>query len=354
MKLAVALPDGLEVETVAIRNRRDRTGSRTGRSAGAAARGVPADSGNGESGTEGPTDLTVCVSTQVGCPLACTFCRSGAVPFVRNLDAGEIAAQVMLAEAQVEPRSGSGGRRNVVFMGMGEPLLNADGVIASLELLTDPEGLGIPPRRITVSTVGLPEGIARLGREAPEVGLAVSLHAGDDRTRGRFLPINRRYPMAAVFAALRELPPARRRRLTIEYVLLGGENDRERDAAALIRQLRRLAAAGLRPRVNLIPFNPWADPAPGAPHRPGSDRDAERFLRALSTAGFPATLRRSRGGEVLAACGQLVAGRTAPPGAGPESLGAPRDEEDAKSARPERARRPAVGAVPSAGAGESP
>lgn len=314
MKLAVALPDGLEVETVAILNRRDRTGGRTGRSAG----GVPAaESGDGGSDWgsdgEGPTDLTVCVSTQVGCPLACTFCRSGAVPFVRNLDAGEIAAQVMLAGDRVASRLGAGGRRNVVFMGMGEPLLNADGVIASLELLTDPEGLGIPPRRITVSTVGLPEGIARLGREAPEVGLAVSLHAGDDGTRGRFLPINRRYPLATVFAALRELPPSRRRRLTVEYVLLGGENDRERDTAALIPELRRLAAAGLRPRVNLIPFNPWTDPAPGAPHRPGSDRDAERFLRALSAAGFPATLRRSRGGEVLAACGQLVAGRTGQP-----------------------------------------
>ena len=326
-KLAVQLPDGLEVETVAIRNRRDRTGSRTGRAAGASAHrpggeetAVSGDSGDRESAGEGPTDLTVCVSTQVGCPLACTFCRSGAVPFVRNLDAGEIAAQVMLAEARTLRRPGPGGRRNVVFMGMGEPLLNADGVLASLELLTDPEGLAIPPRRITVSTVGLPEGIARLGREAPEVGLAVSLHAGDDETRGRFLPINRRYPMAAVFAALRDLPPAPRRRLTIEYVLLGGENDRERDAAALIAELRRLEAAGRRLRVNLIPFNPWSDPAPGPPHRPGTDRDAERFLRALSAAGLRATLRRSRGGEVLAACGQLVAGRRAarPPGTPPE------------------------------------
>lgn len=321
-KLAVQLPDGLEVETVAIRNRRDRTGSRTGRATGASARrpGGERPAGARESASEGPTDLTVCVSTQVGCPLACTFCRSGAVPFVRNLDAGEIAAQVMLAEARTLGGPGPGGRRNVVFMGMGEPLLNTDGVLASLELLTDPEGLAIPPRRITVSTVGLPEGITRLGREAPEVGLAVSLHAGDDETRGRFLPINRRYPMAAVFAALRELPPAPRRRLTIEYVLLGGENDRERDAAALIAELRRLEAAGRRLRVNLIPFNPWTDPAPGPPHRPGTDADAERFLRALAAAGLRATLRRSRGGEVLAACGQLVAGRRAarPPGTPPE------------------------------------
>lgn len=303
-KLGVLLDDGYEVETVAILNRRDGGGRRTGRAFAPRRRGEAAGAGE-----NGPTDLTVCVSTQVGCPLACTFCRSGTVPFARNLTAGEIAGQVMLAEAAARARGAGGGRRNVVFMGMGEPLLNTDGVLASLELLTHPDGLAIPPRRITVSTVGLPEGIARLGREAPEVGLAVSLHAGDDATRDRFLPINRRHPMAAVFAALRGLAGAPRRRLTIEYVLLGGENDREADAAALVPELRSLTAAGLDLRVNLIPFNPWSDPAPGAPHRRGSERDAERFLAALAAAGLPATLRRSRGAEVLAACGQLVASR---------------------------------------------
>lgn len=317
-KLGVLLDDGCEVETVAILNRRSGSGGRTGRAfaprrAGEAAAARPGTNGGGGSAR---TDLTVCVSTQVGCPLACTFCRSGTVPFARNLTAGEIAGQVLLAEAAARARGAGGGRRNVVFMGMGEPLLNPEGVLASLELLTHPDGLGIPPRRITVSTVGLPDGIARLGREAPEVGLAVSLHAGDDATRGRFLPINRRYPMAAVFAALRGLSGAARRRVTIEYVLLGGENDREADAAALVAELRRLAAAGLDLRVNLIPFNPWSDPAPGAPHRRGSERDAERFLAALSAAGLPATLRRSRGAEVLAACGQLVASRRSEPVAG--------------------------------------
>ena len=309
-KLGVLLDDGYEVETVAILNRRD-SGGRTGRAFAPRRPGEAARSGtNGAGRTR--TDLTVCVSTQVGCPLACTFCRSGTVPFARNLTAGEIAGQVMLAEAAASARGAGGGRRNVVFMGMGEPLLNTDGVLASLELLTHPDGLGIPPRRITVSTVGLPEGIARLGREAPEVGLAVSLHAGDDATRDRFLPINRKHPMAAVFAALRGLAGAPRRRLTVEYVLLGGENDRDSDAAALVSELRSLTAAGIDLRVNLIPFNPWSDPAPGAPHRRGSERDAERFLAALAAAGLPATLRRSRGAEVLAACGQLVASRRPP------------------------------------------
>ena len=291
VKLLVELDDGLRVETVAIGSRREAAGGRSGRAL---------------TGAEEASDLTVCVSTQVGCPLACTFCRSGAVPFRRNLTPGEIAGQVVLAE-RAAPRRG---RRNVVYMGMGEPLLNTGAVIASLDLLTDPDGFGVPPRRITVSTVGLPEEIGRLGRAAPQVGLAISLHAGDDETRGRFMPIGRRYRTPEIFAALRDLPPAPKRRITIEYVLLGGENDGAEDARALLAQLRRLAASGIRPHVNLIAFNPWSDPAPGPPHRPGTEEDAERFLRTVSAGGFVATLRRSRGGDVLAACGQLAA--TAP------------------------------------------
>ncbi len=275
-KLLLRLEDGLLVETVRIPSRRSEVGERSGRSA---------DSG----------DLTVCVSTQVGCPLACTFCRSGSVQFRRNLTPGEIAAQVLLSGG--EP----GGRRNVVFMGMGEPLLNVEGVLGALELLTDSEGFGVPARRITVSTVGLPDEIARIGRAAPRVGLAISLHAPDDESRVRWMPIGRRHSMDAVFAALEALPQDPRRRVTIEYVLLGGENDRAADAGMLVRRLRRLA---FRPMVNLIGFNPW----PGAPHRRGSEADAERFLGAVAAAGFAATLRRSRGGDVNAACGQLAAG----------------------------------------------
>ena len=189
VKLLIELEDGLLVETVAIGSRRDAAGGKSGRAQGA----------GGDA-----SDLTVCVSTQVGCPLACTFCRSGAIPFRRNLTPGEIAAQVLLAE-RAAPEAARG-RRNVVYMGMGEPLLNTGGVTASLALLTDPEGFGIPPRRITVSTVGLPEEIGRLGAAAPQVGIAISLHAGDDETRGRFMPIGRRHRMPEIFAALENLP----------------------------------------------------------------------------------------------------------------------------------------------------
>ena len=289
VKLLVELEDGLLVETVAIGSRRDAAGGRSGRAQGA----------GGD-----PSDLTVCVSTQVGCPLACTFCRSGAIEFRRNLTPGEIAAQVLMAERA--NLSAAKGRRNVVYMGMGEPLLNTDGVIASLDLLTDLDGFSIPPRRITVSTVGLPEEMGKLGSAAPQVGIAISLHAGDDETREKFMPIGRRHRMPEIFAALENLPPSNRR-ITIEYVLLGGENDRPEDARALIRQLRRLVASSIRPHVNLIAFNPWDDPAPGPPHRPGKEEDAERFLGMVSAAGFVATLRRSRGRDVLAACGQLAA-----------------------------------------------
>ena len=289
VKLLIELEDELLVETVAIGSRREAVGGKSGRAQGAGG---------------GASDLTVCVSTQVGCPLACTFCRSGAIEFRRNLTPGEIAAQVHLAE-RAAPEAAQG-RRNVVYMGMGEPLLNTDGVTASLDLLTDPEGFGIPARRITVSTVGLPEEIGRLGAAAPQVGIAISLHAGDDETRGRFMPIGRRHRMPEIFEALERLPPSNRR-ITIEYVLLGGENDRAEDARELLRQLRRLQAAGIRPHVNLIAFNPWTDPAPGPPHRPGAEEDAERFLARVSAAGFVATLRRSRGRDVLAACGQLAA-----------------------------------------------
>ena len=289
VKLLMELEDGLLTETVAIGSRRDAAGGRSGR-----AQGTDGDA----------SDLTVCVSTQVGCPLACTFCRSGAVPFRRNLTPGEIAAQVMLAERAAP--DAARGRRNVVYMGMGEPLLNTDAVIASLDLLTDPDGFAVPPRRITVSTVGLPEAMGKLGHAAPQVGIAISLHAGDDETRGKFMPIGRRHRMPEIFAALHELPPSNRR-ITIEYVLLGGENDRPEDARELIRRLRRLTASGIRPHVNLIAFNPWDDPAPGPPHRQGTEEDAERFLATVSAAGFVATLRRSRGRDVFAACGQLAA-----------------------------------------------
>ncbi len=317
VKLLLELDDGLRVEAVAIGSRRTALRRRSGRAPArrAGSRGSGSARRRRTRGTPepprrpAPVDLTVCVSTQVGCPLACTFCSSGAVRFRRNLTAGEIAAQVLLARRH-GPRDGScgpGGRTNIVYMGMGEPLLNTGAVLESLDLLTDPDAFALPWRRITVSTVGLPDEIRRLGQAAPRVGIAVSLHAGDDPTRRRFMPIARRHPIGEIFAALADLPRNPRRRITLEYVLLGGENDRPDDARGLVRQLGRLAAAGVRARVNLIAFNPWSDPAPGAPHRPGTEADAERFLAAVSAAGYVVTLRRSRGRDANAACGQLAA-----------------------------------------------
>ena len=289
VKLLIELEDGLLVETVAIGSRREAVGGKSGRAQGAGG---------------GASDLTVCVSTQVGCPLACTFCRSGAIAFRRNLTAGEIAAQVLLAE-RAAPEAAKG-RRNVVYMGMGEPLLNTDAVIGSLDFLTDGDGFGIPARRVTVSTVGLPDEMGKLGKAAPHVGIAISLHAGDDETRGRFMPIGRRHRMPEIFERWSD---CRRRTAASRSSTscLGEEKRSAEDARELLRQLRRLQAAGIRPHVNLIAFNPWTDPAPGPPHRPGAEEDAERFLARVSAAGFVATLRRSRGRDVLAACGQLAA-----------------------------------------------
>ena len=289
VKLLIELEDGLLVETVAIGSRRDAAGGRSGRAEGA----------GGDA-----SDLTVCVSTQVGCPLACTFCRSGAIEFRRNLTPGEIAAQVLLAERAM-PEAAKG-RRNVVYMGMGEPLLNTDGVIGSLDLLTDTDGFGIPPRRITVSTVGLPDEMGswdmRLRRwVSPSVSMRGTTRPGGGSCRS-----------AGATGCQRSS-----RRSTRCLLQTAGSRSSTCSSAARTTapktpgnssvQLQRLAASGIRPHVNLIAFNPWDEPAPGPPHRPGTEEDAERFLGRVSAAGFVATLRRSRGRDVLAACGQLAA-----------------------------------------------
>jgi len=237
---------------------------------------------------------TFCLSTQVGCPLQCTFCFSGTIRFERNLTPGEILGQFLLARSALpEPPA----RSNVVFMGMGEPLLNAEGVLKALEVLTDEEGFAVSPRRITVSTAGLVEEIERFVEKAPAVGLAISLHATTDDVRSRLMPINRKHSLEALMAAAKKLPLPRRRRITFEYVLLGGENDTAADAKRLARLLE-----GVKAKVNVIAYNPW----PGSPHV-GSTREAtERFLGVLLNAGLTASLRRSRGDDVLAACGQLA------------------------------------------------
>jgi 23S rRNA (adenine2503-C2)-methyltransferase len=237
---------------------------------------------------------TICLSTQVGCPLKCTFCYSGTVLFAKNLTAGEILGQFgAVRDALLSATT----RVNVVFMGMGEPLLNSEAVLGSLKVLTDPDGFAVSPRRITVSTAGLAEELERFVKASPPVGLAVSLHAATNESRDRMMPINRKYPLEELIETARRLPIPRRRKITFEYVLLGGDNDSEDDARRLARLLK-----GLKAKVNLIAYNPW----PGSPHRASTARATERFLEILSRAGYTVSLRRSRGDDILAACGQLA------------------------------------------------
>jgi 23S rRNA (adenine2503-C2)-methyltransferase len=237
--------------------------------------------------------VTLCLSTQVGCGYGCTFCLTGTMGLARNLTAGEIVGQPMIANRLLQ------GQRvtHLVFMGMGEPLANYDAVVTALRILTDAKlGLGYSPRRITVSTVGLVKGIERLGRENLKVNLAISLHAGDDETRGRLMPVNRSWNLEALMAAVRKYPLAPRQRIFFEYVLLDGVNDSLQDAGRLARLLR-----GVRAKVNLIPFNDWEGAGFG---RPPIARILA-FQSLLIDAGITTTVRWSKGEDIGAACGQL-------------------------------------------------
>jgi 23S rRNA (adenine2503-C2)-methyltransferase len=237
--------------------------------------------------------LTLCLSTQVGCGLGCVFCHTGTMGVARNLSAGEIVGQLLAARRML----GSGqGLTHVVYMGMGEPLANYEATVRSLRILTDPHALAISPRRVTVSTVGLPGAIGRLGGEGLRVNLAVSLHATTDPLRDRLVPVNRRFPVGALLAACRRFPLPARQRMTFEYVLLAGVNDGADDATRLARLLR-----GVRAKVNLIPFNEWE----GAPfERPPLARILA-FQSVLLREGITATVRWSKGEDIGAACGQL-------------------------------------------------
>ena len=239
---------------------------------------------------------TVCVSTQAGCAMACSFCATGQAGFDRNLSTGEIVEQVVRAARAA--REGDPPRRlgNVVFMGMGEPLANYDRMWGAVERLHD--DLGLSARRLTVSTVGIVPGIRRLAGERLPVNLAVSLHAANDGLRDRLVPLNRRYPLAALVDACRDYLAAKGRRLSFEWALIDGVNDRPADAAELAPIARSLAA-----HVNLIPLNPTPGYAtPGSP--PATVRAFRDELRAL---GVNATVRRNRGTDIDAACGQLRA-----------------------------------------------
>jgi 23S rRNA (adenine2503-C2)-methyltransferase len=242
-----------------------------------------------------PERATVCVSSQAGCAMGCTFCATGQAGFERHLDVGEIVEQVLRA-AQASPQRVS----NVVFMGMGEPLANYDTTWAAVHRLHD--DLGLSARRITISTVGVAPAMRRLAQEDLPVTLAVSLHAPTDDERSEIVPLNRRYPIAEVLDAAAEFAGAKGRRVTFEYACIAGVNDSPAQAAALGRLLGAFPGVG-GAHVNLIPLNP----TPGHP-TPGSSPEAvRRFQSWLGDAGVNATVRRNRGTDIDAACGQLRA-----------------------------------------------
>jgi 23S rRNA (adenine2503-C2)-methyltransferase len=237
---------------------------------------------------------TLCVSTQVGCPLACSFCATGAMGFTRNLRAAEIVDQVCrMRELLPEGRE----LTNVVFMGMGEPLLNLDAVVEAVRLLIHPKAFALAPRRVTVSTVGIVPRIAELLERVP-VNLAVSLHATTDAVRDRLVPQNRHFPLEVLLGALRGLESVSARRpVFFEYTLIEGVNDSLEDARRLPRLL-----AGIPSKLNVIPMNAHAD----SPYRPPAPERIDAFLGELAARGMTVTLRRSRGPEIQAACGQLA------------------------------------------------
>ena len=241
----------------------------------------------------------LCISSQVGCTLSCTFCHTGTQRMVRNLTAGEIVAQFLTArDAYGEWPSPRGPRllSNIVMMGMGEPLFNYDNVAKALRIVMDPEGIALSRRRITLSTAGVVPMIERCGTELG-VGLAVSLHAVRDDLRDELVPINRKYPIEALLDACRRYPGASNaRRITFEYVMLKGVNDSVSDARELVRLI-----AGIPAKLNLIPFNPW----PGAPYGCSSPEAIERFAAIVNRAGYAAPVRVPRGRDIQAACGQL-------------------------------------------------
>jgi 23S rRNA (adenine2503-C2)-methyltransferase len=241
------------------------------------------------------TRITLCVSTQYGCAMGCVFCASGQAGLQRGLTASEIVSQVLISKQHLEPHEEL---KNLVFMGMGEPLHHYDETARAIRLLTHPVARGMSPRRITVSTVGLVPGIARLGADfGGKVGLAVSLHAPNDDIRDRIMPMNRKYPIVELMRALREYPLPMRRRITIEYTLMAGVNDGEAEARELVSLLR-----GLRVKVNLIPMNPISASELKAP----SGARVAAFQRVLNDAGVSCFVRTRRGDEVSAACGQLA------------------------------------------------
>jgi 23S rRNA (adenine2503-C2)-methyltransferase len=243
---------------------------------------------------------TLCVSSQVGCTLNCSFCHTGTQRLVRNLTAGEIVGQVMVARDRLGDWSaGPQDKRlitNVVMMGMGEPLYNFEAVRDAIAIMADGEGIGISKRRITLSTSGVVPNIVRAGAEIGAM-LAVSLHAVRDELRDKLVPLNRKYPIHELLEACRNYPGlSNARRITFEYVMLKGINDSIADAKALVRLLK-----GIPAKINLIPFNPW----PGTSYECSDWEQIEKFSEVVFNAGYASPVRTPRGRDILAACGQL-------------------------------------------------
>ncbi len=238
---------------------------------------------------------TLCISSQVGCQQACRFCLTGSGVFTRNLKAFEIADQVLEISRLLKQRAT---RRitNIVLMGMGEPLANLEEVVKALKIITSENGMGFSPRRVTVSTAGIAPKIAEFGKCGVKANLAVSLNATTDEVRDEIMPVNRRYPIQALLDACKRFPLEPRRRITFEYVLLLGLNDSPDNAQRLAKLL-----AGIKCKVNLIPFNPF----PGCEFKRPDDRAVRRFQKILLDHHYTAPVRESRGRDISAACGQL-------------------------------------------------
>ncbi|MCE9648328.1 MAG: 23S rRNA (adenine(2503)-C(2))-methyltransferase RlmN [Parvibaculum sp.] len=245
---------------------------------------------------------TLCISSQVGCTLTCTFCHTGTQKLVRNLTAGEIVGQLLVARDALGDWPGSGRNSddrlvtNIVMMGMGEPLYNFDNVRDALDIVSDGEGLSLSKRRITLSTSGVVPMIERAGNEIGSM-LAISLHGVTDEVRDKLVPLNKKYPIAELLEACRNYPGvSNARRITFEYVMLKGVNDSLADAKELVRLL-----SGIPAKINLIPFNPW----PGSPYECSDWATIEKFADVVNRAGYASPVRTPRGRDIMAACGQL-------------------------------------------------
>ncbi|MBF0498701.1 MAG: 23S rRNA (adenine(2503)-C(2))-methyltransferase RlmN [Candidatus Riflebacteria bacterium] len=261
IKIAITLGDGSRIEAVALPD--DETGS-----------------------------LTFCISSQVGCPVKCSFCRTGTMGFKRNLTTEEIVLQVLALSREMQSKP-----TNIVFMGMGEPFLNRHALFAAIDILTSPKGMGMASRRLTISTSGIREGILELAERPGEVNLAVSLHAADNDTRSRLMPVNKKCPVERLREAVQDYISRTNRRVTFEIILLKGINDGPEHIINLIEFCQ-----GLTCHINLVRFNPY----PGCLYKPASATAEKEFRKALKKAEIAVTVRKSRGGEILAACGQLA------------------------------------------------